>query len=234
MESQFHVIGNESNIIEIETNHLITIPMSERPNPYQTESLNLIYNLLFCDDIDLFKNNTKDHSTYPWNVLFSSNGNKEDLIKIIDDENAESRVQILAGNKLIAQGHAIDYQELRGVIIEVGMDEGLDVIAAYSDGTARYINYSEKLIVLEAQTAQSNALIDDLFNCGNEVIQKIGPWDKARLPFPPAGQVRLTFLVSDGLYFGQGPFDVLAEDPMGGPVIGAAAELMKFLTEYKE
>ena len=208
--------------------------MNPRPNPYQNESLNLIYNLLFCDDIELFKANSQDHAIYPWNVLFSSNGNREELVKIMDDDKAESRIQILAANKLRTRGELLDYQALLGMIIEVGMDEGLDVIAAYGDGTARYINYSEKLIVLEAQTEQSNALIDDLFNCGNEVIQKIGPWDKPRLPFPPAGQVRLTFLVSDGLYFGQGPFDVLAEDPMGGPVIGAAAELMKHLTEYKE
>lgn len=208
--------------------------MNQKTKPYQNESLNLIYNLLFCDDPELFKANSRDHSAYPWSILFSPNVNKEELIKILDDDQAESRVQILAANKLRARGDSINYQALLGMIIEVGMDEGLDVIAAYGDGSARYINYSEKLIVLEAQTEQSNALIDDLFNCGNDVIQKIGPWDKERLPAPQAGQVRLTFLVSDGLYFGQGPFDVLAEDPMGGPVIGAAAELMKYLTEYKE
>lgn len=208
--------------------------MEKRPGPYQNESLNLIYDLLFCDDIELFKVNSKDHSTHPWSTLFSADASKEDLIKITDDETSESRVRILAGNKLRAQGNTLEYQELLGVIVEVAMDEGLDVIAAYSDGSARYINYSEKIIVLEAPTDQSNRLIEDLLSSGEEVIQKIGPWDKDRLPFPQAGQVRLTFLVSDGLYFGQGPFDVLAEDPMGGPVIGAAAEMMKFLTDYKE
>ena len=208
--------------------------MSNRPNPYPNESLNLIYDLLFCDDLNLFKNNISDQSAPPWNTLFSTNRNKEELVKLVDDDQTESRVQILACNTLLAEGHAFNFQQLFGVIVEVAMEEGLDVIAAYSDGSARYINYSGKVIVLESPTEQSDALIDDLLNAGNEVVQKIGPWDKERLPFPPAGQVRLTFLVSDGLYFGQGPFDVLAEDPMGGPVINAAAELMKYLTDYKE
>jgi len=206
--------------------------MAQQPAPYQTESLNLIYNLLFCDNPELFKGSATDQSVYPWNIVFATHDNTEELVRLTEDDGVESRVQLLAHSKLRAQGHSINYQELLGVVIEVGMDDGLDVIAAYSDGSARYLNYSEKLIVLEAQTEQSNALIDELFNCGNEVIQKIGPWDKDRLPAPPAGQVRLTFLVSDGLYFGQGPIDVLAEDPMGGPVINAAAELMKYLTGF--
>ena len=34
-----------------------------------------------------------------------------------------------------------------GVIVEVGLDEGLDVLASYQDGTARYINYTGKMIL---------------------------------------------------------------------------------------
>ena len=208
--------------------------MSNRPNPYPNESLNLIYDLLFCDDLNLFRSNIRDQSVYPWNILFSTTGTQEELVKLVEDDQVESRVQVLACNKLQTEGHTFNFQQLFGVIVEVSMEEGLDVIAAYSDGSARYINYSGKIIALEAPTEQSDALIDDLLNAGHEVVQKIGPWDKERLSFPPAGQVRLTFLVTDGLYFGQGPFDVLAEDPMGGPVIHAAAELMKYLTDYKE
>ena len=39
----------------------------------------------------------------------------------------------------------------------------------------------------------------------------------------------MTFLASDGLYFGQGPFEMLGRDKMGGPVIIQATELMKDL-----
>jgi hypothetical protein len=115
------------------------------------------------------------------------------------------------------------------VIIEVGLDEGLDVLAAYEDGSARYINHSEKLIVWDATTDESNRLIADLFASARTVVDRIGPWDGTRRPPPTTSNIRLTFLVSNGLYFGEGPFDVLAQDPMAGPVINRATELMNFL-----
>jgi hypothetical protein len=107
----------------------------------------------------------------------------------------------------------------------------LNVLAAFSDGTARYLNHSEKLLVWETKTDQSNILIGNLFNNSINVINKIGPWDKERKPFPTQGMIRLTFLVSNGLYFGEGRFDVLQKDTMGGPVINCATELMSYLTQ---
>ena len=58
------------------------------------------------------------------------------------------------------------------------------------------------------------------------VVNKIGPWDKQRLPPPKAGNVRMTFLVSDGLYFGEGPFAVLQQDSLAGPVLSKATQLL--------
>jgi len=37
----------------------------------------------------------------------------------------------------------------------------------------------------------------------------------------------MTFLVSDGLYFGEGPFNALQKDPLGGPVLAKAAQLLQ-------
>jgi hypothetical protein len=122
-------------------------------------------------------------------------------------------------------------KELLGIIIEVALQDGLDVLAVFADGSARYINYSEKLTVWETPTETSNALIRQLFAEGIQVVSKIGPWDEPRLSPPPGGEVRLSFLVTDGLYFGQGPIDVLFDDPMGRPVLEAATKVMQFLTE---
>jgi len=41
----------------------------------------------------------------------------------------------------------------------------------------------------------------------------------------------MTFLVSDGLYLGEGPFDALQKDPMGGPVLAKAAQLINLAVE---
>jgi len=71
----------------------------------------------------------------------------------------------------------------------------------------------------------------EIIQKGEQVIMRIGPWDKKRLPPPKKGDVRLTFLVSDGLYFGQGAFNLLSKDPIGGAVLKASAELMKMLID---
>ncbi|MEO8772210.1 MAG: hypothetical protein ABI402_19075 [Ferruginibacter sp.] len=199
-------------------------------NPYQNEAINKMYNQLFCDNTEVYETTT-GATEYPWNILFAENPNIEQLKAVTVDETLQSRHKILAYNILAAIGAPADKKELLGVIIEVALPEGLDVIAAFQDGTARYINYSEKLLIWETETAESRELISKLFSDSLNVVGKIGAWDKERLPSPANEKVRLSFLVSDGLYFGEGPFDFLQKDPMGGPVIGSAAALMNFLIE---
>jgi hypothetical protein len=41
----------------------------------------------------------------------------------------------------------------------------------------------------------------------------------------------LSFLVSDGLYVGEGSYEVLIQDPAGGPVLTAGGELLVQLVE---
>lgn len=193
---------------------------------YSDPSIDQIYELLFCDDLERYRGDT---SEYPWSVLFASPPNIPDLEKLVNDDEVETRFRILAANLLRSMGKPDDGKHLFGVIVEVGMDEGLDTLAAYEDGTARYINYTGSMIVWENRTAESDELIVDLFAAARNVVEQIGPWDAARLNRPKAGNVRLSFLVSDGLYFGDGPFEDLANDPIGGPVIAAATKLMQFL-----
>lgn len=202
------------------------------PAPYKDEGLNNIYNLLFCDQPTLYKPESLPLS-YPWNVLMSAAPSENELRKITEDESIETRQVLLAYQLLADQGYQAHGRELLGVVIEVGLDDGLDTLAAYKDGTARYINHSGRMIVWEAKNARAELLIDTLFDKSQSVVKNIGPWDKDRLPAPGVGNVRLSFLVSDGLYFGQGPFDVLEADAMGGLVIHAATRLMVFLTEQK-
>jgi len=197
---------------------------------YKNEAINNIYELLFCDKIELYKN-ADTEGKYPWNILFEKELNTDALQKITGDLTLESRPKILAYNKLFKAGVKPATKELLGIIIEVHLEEGLDVLAAYKDGTARYINHSESLVIWDTTNEQSNQLNKKLFAEGEQVIQKIGPWEEPRLPCPPPGDVRLTFLVSDGLYFGQGPIDVLFNDPMGAPTLQAATMLMQYLTE---
>jgi hypothetical protein len=204
-------------------------PLANTANPYKDEGLNNIYNLLFCDDMALYQSGTGAEG-YPWNVLFATTPGIDQLKNVIADITLEARQKVLAYKLLSEKGAAADKKELLAVIVEVALPEGLDVLAAFADGSSRYINHSEKLLIWENRTEESNRLIGQLFTNSITVVNKIGPWEDVRRPFPTDGMVRLSFLVADQLYFGEGPFDVLANDPMGGPVIDAATKLMAYLT----
>ena len=200
--------------------------------PYKDSSTNLIYNLLFCDNLELYKNNTKQPYSYPFDILFSDKTSLTDLQKISDDSTSEPRVKVLAYNRQIALGHKPDKKELIAVIVEVGLETGLDVLASFNNGTTRYINQTGKMIIWETTTDEkSNKLTKDLFLKSQNVVNQIGPWDKPRRPYPTKGNVRITFLVSDGLYFGEGPMQILFDDPIASPALTAATELIEYLTE---
>jgi hypothetical protein len=200
--------------------------------PYPDLALNKIYDLLFCDDLELFRPTDGDISASPWKELFEERTNSDDLRALVYAGDSEARTRALAALRLRETGHQIMEKLLFGTVIEVGMDEGLDVLAAYSDGTARYINHSGSLVVRDTRTAESDRLVGELMDASRNVVSHIGPWDGQRLDPPAIGNARLTFLVSDGLYFGEGPFEVIAQDPMGGRVIAAGFQLMTFLFRH--
>ena len=196
--------------------------------PYRNDGLNHLYELLFCDNEKAFEND----APYPWPVVFADPPDAEALLRLANDRQQESRLRALAATKLHAIGAETPKPELLGVIVEVGMEGGLDVLAAFGDGTARYLNYSERAIVFDAPTQATNELIGALWRHSVQVVNQIGPWDQPRLAPPASGMVRLSFLVSGQLYFGQRPMDVFFKDPMAGPVLHSASQLMSYLIEH--
>jgi hypothetical protein len=200
--------------------------------PYNDSSVNVMYNLLFCDSLNLYKEKTHPPYTYPFDILFSEASSIKDLQEIIEDKNSEPRIKVLAYNRQRASGHKPSKKELLAVIIEVGLDNGLDVLASFNDGTARYINQTGKVLVWETTNDEiANKITSDLFASSQGIISQIGVWDKPRRPNPTKGNVRITFLASDGLYFGEGPISVLFNDAIAGPALTKATELMQYLTQ---
>jgi len=198
--------------------------------PYNDAATNLIYDLVFCDNLNLYKANTKNPLVYPFDVLFAENSTPAALLNIATGRAAETRTRILAYNRLLSLSHKPDKKDLLGAIVEFGLDDGLDVVACYQDGTARYINYTGKRVVWETTTAGSAKLTKELFSQSEPILSKIGPRNQSRRPQPAKGNARITFLVSDGLYFGEGPVNTLFNDQMAGPALNAAGQLMKYLT----
>jgi hypothetical protein len=200
--------------------------------PYAEPHVNALYNLLFCDDPSLFRSDETSKATDgPWATLLAEKADEKALQALADDEKADSRVRVLAYNRLRAAGHKVPAKKVLGVVVEVPLQQGLDVLAAYEDGTVRYLNQSGKISIFEHGPTKIDVAARQLVAISGTLVEKIGPWDKQRLPPPKGGNVRLTFLVSDGLYFGEGPFESLQRDPFSGPVLGKAAQLLRMAVD---
>lgn len=200
--------------------------------PPKNKLLPSTYDLLFCEDLKLYETQIDQPGVYPWNILFSHSSTNNDLHALIHDPSTATRVRILAYRKLLENGGKAFRKELLGVIVEVGKETGHDILASYKDGTARYIDQSGKIIAWEVSDERSDFLTSELFYESENIVKKIGPWDKqSRLAPPGKGLARITFLMSDGLYFGQAPIADLFHDSLSGPALAAATLLMKHLTE---
>lgn len=194
--------------------------------PYPSEAANTIYNLLFCDDASAFLARSGEEPA-PWQAtLASALPDLQALRTLAADESQDGLIRYLAYQKLRHLGESVSSRQLFGVIIEVPLAGGLDTLAAYSDGGVRYVNQSGRISVLDDSPAMAH-LVQGLFAMSQPVVNAIGPWKEARRAPPERDNIRLTFLVSDGLYFGEGPMNVMQREPMAAPIIQRATELLQ-------
>lgn len=201
-------------------------------SPYQDPALNPLYDMLFCDDIDLYKNNTAVMAEEPWKTLLDDHIDSKVLHDIVANASLPSRIRLLAAHRLRSMGESLPHT-LLGVVVELGLEGGLDVLAAYPDGTARYFNYSGRLLIWESNSTESDALISTLMKAAQQIVSQIGLWNKPRRMFPPQDVLRITFLGTDGLYFGEGPINTMFGDPLAAPALQAATAVMQFLTSQQ-
>lgn len=200
--------------------------------PYSQAVSNTRYNQLFCDNLASYQNEKNSEAGQAWQLLFEKPVDVINLSKIAKTENIDSRQRLLAFHLLRQHNVKPEKKILLGVIVEVGFKEGVDTLAAYRDLHVQYIYRSGKLRTIVKPDTAVTATVRKLFQESQPIIEKIKPWSKRRLPPPSAGMVRLTFLVSDGLYFGQGSMTHLARSPLAGPVLTAATELLFKVTRH--
>jgi hypothetical protein len=196
------------------------------PRPYREEYANVLYNLLFCDFPGMFAPRP-DADPAPWQtLLFGDSPDAAAVRALAADEQQEARTRALAYNWLRMHGQPVPPRILLGTIVEVPQNGGLDTLAAFKDGAVRYINQTGKSSIFEGVGGEIGMRVSALLAASQAPVDRIGPWDKPRLPPPGRGRIRLTFLVSDGLYFGEGDFDDFSRDAMAGPVVAAATQLL--------
>lgn len=194
-------------------------------SPYANQAADAIYNLLFCDDISAFQPKGDSHPTSWQSTLFSEPADISALEALAADTSQEGRIRALAYQRLRSVGQNVPGKVLLGVIVEVPLSQGLDTLAAFSEGGVRYINQTGKMGVFE-NVPGLQPLVQNLFKASQAVVDQIGPANQRRLPPPRSENIRITFLVSDGPYFGEGSMERMQHDALAGPVVDAATKLL--------
>ncbi len=212
-------------------------------NPFNEKQPELeIRDVLFGDlPISRWPSETASSDSEPWLSFakardhLSSVRRREAIAlfqKILDMPDLESRHYLQAWHFLRESGVQPDVsvaKDVLGVVVEVALPEGLDILAAYADGTARYFNHSGSAVVWDDPDSSLLQQIESVLHAGKVVVDRIGPWEEQRPPAPPTGQARISILTPSGLHFGQAQFGALAGDQLGGVLISAATQLMQSL-----
>ena len=152
----------------------------------------------------------------------------------IRDGDHESRLRLQAWSLARAAGvmpSGDEAAEVLGVVVDMGLEEGLDTLAAFADGSARYLNHSGSAIVWEVPDMAVGERARALLAAAEAVIPVTGPLDGPRPAPPGEGGAMISVLTPGGLHVGAGSIHALSRDSRGGPVIDAGAALMGLLVD---
>jgi hypothetical protein len=191
--------------------------------------------------------NTEALGSFPWSNFVAANESLQRgdqtaaisrLTQIVETEQLPTRVYLQAWHMLRSLGvmPSADLSgRLQGAVLEYYMEnQGLDIVAAYSDYSARYWNYSGTGIVWDARAKDIDQLITDMMVVDQAIMQNIRVGQHEAPPVPERGFVRIFLMAYDGACFGYGLYDQLVKDKMGGAAIHAAYNLMTGLMKKKK
>ncbi len=175
-------------------------------------------------------------SRYPWVLLAAAHVKlKMDeaaeagrLLRAVTLISNEARLRLWAWHNLRQLGKypSTDLaRQVLGVIIEVPFEERQDVLAAYADGSARYINHQGGMIVWDRVDETITPLVMNVIR----VAQPVGAPQEERLDDAvPPDQVRLSVLTPGGIHAWQG---APGENQALAPVFAGMADLLRALVQ---
>jgi hypothetical protein len=150
------------------------------------------------------------------------------LLRAVTLISSEARVRLWAWHTLRSLGKYPSpdlARQVLGAIIEVPFGESQDTLAAYADGTARYINHQGGMIVWDRLDETITPLVLN-------VIRETAPFgapqeDRLDEPVPP-DQVRLSVLTPGGIHVWQGE---AADNPALTKAFAGMADLLRALVQ---
>ncbi|MBE0698907.1 MAG: hypothetical protein IH586_18475 [Anaerolineaceae bacterium] len=173
-------------------------------------------------------------SRYPWVLMaaalvklkMNEAAEAGRLLRAVTLISSEARLRLWAWHTLRSLGKYPSpdlARQVLGVVIEVPFEESQDTLAAYADGSARYINHQGGAIVWDRVDETITPLVMNVIR----ETTPLGAPQEERLddPIPPE-EVRLSVLTPGGIYVWQGE---AAENPALTKVFAGMAELLRVL-----
>jgi hypothetical protein len=116
-----------------------------------------------------------------------------------------------------------------GAVAQIPMKSRHDVLAAYADGSVRYLNYSGKVAVVDPPAPESlTEAVGEWLAVAGQLASAIGPWS-GPLPEVRRDHARVLMLTPSGPRFGQGPYDALSRDRAAAGFLAAAATVLQLV-----
>ena len=159
------------------------------------------------------------------------------LRTLLAGEGHSSRDRLQACSALRELGEAPDEKLLAplGIVVEVGLDAGLDLLSVYDDHRAFYVNHSGRSVDWDRPDGSLDAFAEPVLEAARALLPRMGtPWKGPKRAPAVRGHVRLNIVTPAGLRFGEGPHEEMARHPMGGPLLLMATRLMVRLTEVSQ
>ncbi len=159
------------------------------------------------------------------------------LGRVVGTDGLESRHHLEAWHAARQLGIRPDPQDAKrvlGAVIEMPMGQGFDILACYEDYTARYLNHTGRMVIVDSPLPMITPLIEGVLEASKRVVEATVAHDGPRSAGPPVGLARLSFLTPSGVHFGQGSAEALSRNALVGPVIGAATRLLHGVIELDQ
>ncbi len=155
------------------------------------------------------------------------------LLKIAGDPQAEPRVRLWAFTALRKGGYEPtpkDTSGALGVVVEVPMPFGLDVLAAYADGSVRFLGAAGQLVVMEG-SGKPPPVVAEVIAAGDSLLA-VPPAPRARPSKPPAkDMLRLSALTAKGVHSVEVPWAEIEKGGRYEQLFVAASKLLAQVTQ---
>jgi hypothetical protein len=148
--------------------------------------------------------------------------------------NRETRLRLQAWHLARLAGvqpPAADARLVLGCVVDMHLEAGLDTLAGFADGSARYLNHSGAGVVWEVPDMAVGQLVRALLDEAAVVIAMTQALRGPRPPAPGHGGAMITVLTAGGIHAIGGSSGAVSSDPRLGPVIEAASALLALLVE---